>query len=114
MKRTALKRYTALQKKRKKPRRGEPTSEEKAAIRRQKYAETGGRCLLRLHSRHIKGVLPFDGSVFERWHLVHMKSKRRFGWTEPPNKLTGGCYWCHIVSMHSLGEKPDESVWGER
>jgi len=116
MKRTPLKRSTkpiarTAIKSRSKPRRGEPTAKEKATIRLSVYERSEGRCQLNLGDGCNRGVLPFDGSVFERWHLVHVHAKRRFGWTEEQgNRLLGGCYWCHIVQVHGKGVKiPDES-----
>lgn len=107
--RTPLKRYTPVRKKRPTLRRGEPTKEEKEAIRLAVYERCGGKCELHL-DKDCSGdsVLPFAGSVFERWHLVHRRAKRRFGWREDPatgQKHFGGCYSCHIVAVHSQGKK---------
>jgi hypothetical protein len=84
-----IKRRTPIRKKRPgPPRRGQPTNEEKAAERNRIYERCGGRCELRnefglpLSPKHILGILPSIGSVFERWHLVHLHAKRRFGWRE--------------------------------
>lgn len=108
-----IKRYTPARRKRPGVRRGQPTKAEKAAERSRVYERSGGRCELRdeqglpLHPDHRDGVLPADGSVFERWHLVHLHSKRRFGWTEQSgNVLLGGCFSCHILGMHTQGKKP--------
>lgn len=98
-----IKRYTPVRKKRPGTRKGEPTPEEKAKIRRDVYDECGGRCELNLLPNCMKGVLPFDGDVFERWHLVHKKSKRRFGWGR--DNLCGGCPVCHLVGIHRKGLK---------
>jgi hypothetical protein len=110
LKRSApIRRYTPVRHKRPTARRGEPTREEKAAIRKAVYERSGGRCELRddkgapLDPRHISGVLPPEGDVFYRWHLVHIHAKRRFGWGL--ENLTGGCYWCHAAS-HNCGNKP--------
>lgn len=103
-----IKRYVPIKKKRSKPRRGEPTREEKEAIRRQVYERSGGQCQLNLVPNCIKGVLPWDGSVTERWHLVHVHAKRRFGWEEKTNKLLGGCFNCHIIGVHQRGLKIKE------
>jgi hypothetical protein len=100
-----LRRYTWPRKRRPgPPRRGQPTRQEKAQIRLQVYQRSGGRCDLKLDGC-AGGVLPFEGSPFDRWHLVHLRSKRRFGWTEPPNKLCGGCFHCHIEMRHGRGIK---------
>lgn len=103
MKRTPLKRKTPIRKKRPGTRRGEPTPAEKKAIRDQIYAETRGHCMLRFQDGSgCAGngpQLPSDGSVFERWHLVHLKAKRRFGWER--SNLTGGCAACHLGILHA-------------
>jgi hypothetical protein len=98
-----LKRKTPLRPKRKRTRRGQPTPEEKAAIRLAVYERARGRCELNLGPKCIKGVLPFTGDIFERWHLVHIHAKRRFGWGL--DNLCGGCFWCHTDS-HNAGGKP--------
>jgi hypothetical protein len=102
-----------VRKKRPGTRRGEPTKAQKTAERERVYLRSGGMCELRgedgepLHQQHRSGVLPREGSVFERWHLVHLHCKRRFGWTEAHgNTLLGGCYACHILGMHAQGKKP--------
>ncbi len=87
---------------RSKPRRGQPTKAEKTAIRNQVYAETGGRCEIAKHPKHIPGVLPSEGDEFHRWHLVHIKGKRVHGWGR--ENLCGGCYWCHIEYLHRGGK----------
>lgn len=97
-------RYKSVRKKRSKPRRGQPTPAEKTVIRDQVYEETGGRCEIRKHPQCRAGVLPKDGSVIERWHLVHLKAKRVHGWGRA--NLAGGCYNCHILYMHNAGGKP--------
>lgn len=105
--RSPLKRYKPPRKKRPGTRRGQPTAAEKEAERRHIYQLSGGRCELRLEGCR-GGVLPWDGPVTERWHLVHMRAKRRFGWpTEGPDRMRGGCYHCHIVMMHTKGVRPN-------
>jgi hypothetical protein len=103
----------AIPKRRAKPRRGQPTKAQKAAERERVYLRCGGQCELRdengnpLRANHFAGILPRDGGVVERWHLVHLHAKRRFGWTEAQgNTLLGGCYPCHIDGMHLMGLKP--------
>jgi len=115
VRRTPLKRYTPVRKKRPVLRKGQPTNAEKEAERNRVYERCGGQCELRdeegkpLHPKHIFVVLPSNGSIFERWHLVHLHGKRRFGWTEADgNTLLGGCYWCHIVASHQQGKKIQE------
>lgn len=101
MKRTPLKRYTPVRKRRAKPRRGQPTTQEKGAIRERVYAACGGLCQLRIDKKRCSGdrVLPLDGDLFERWHLVHRHAKRRFGFDQG-DALRGGCYWCHEWVHH--------------
>ena len=109
-----LKRSAPPRKKRPGVRRGEPTNAEKEAERDHVYERCGGRCELRdedghpLHPDHWAGVLPKDGvTPWDHWHLVHLHSKRRFGWTEAQgNTLLGGCPACHLEGMHRLGLKP--------
>lgn len=102
--RTPLKRSSAIRKKRPgPPRRGELTQAEKDAIRLRVYEETGGRCQLNIMPNCMRGVLPFDGGVRERWHLVHIRAKRRFGWGR--ENLTGGCPVCHLDGLHTKGLK---------
>ncbi len=88
---------------RSKPRRGQPTPEEKKAIREQVYEESQGCCQLRLSPTCTGRMLPKEGWVLGRWHLVHLKAKRVHGWAR--DNLCGGCYQCHIVEMHTKGRK---------
>lgn len=91
-----------IRKRRSKPRCGQPTKQEKAAIRHQVYVETGGRCHLNKHPQCIRGVLPEDGvTPWDHWHLVHLRNKRMYGWER--SNLTGGCHLCHLVVLHSYG-----------
>ena len=110
---TQIKRSAAPRKRRPGVRRGQPTKAEKSAERTRAYERSGGQCELRdehgkpLHPQHRDGVLPAEGDVRYRWHLVHLHSKRRFGWTEKQrNVLLGGCFACHIFGMHQHGLKP--------
>lgn len=94
-------RRTPLRKHRSKPRRGQPTNAQKAAIRHQVYVETGGRCELNFDGC-IKGVLKENGvSPWDHWHLVHLRNKRMWGWER--SNLRGGCHHCHLVVLHSYG-----------
>lgn len=102
MKRTPLHRYTRLRSKRPTARRGEPTKDEKAALRRFVYDRAGGKCELRLKGCK-RTVLPFEGDVFTRAHLVHLRARRRFGWHPETSCL--GCYSCHIEQSHVKGVK---------
>lgn len=100
-------RRTPIRKKRPTLRRGELTPEEKQAARVKVHGICGGKCELRLHEKCSRNrVLPLEGDLFERFHLVHDGAKRRFGWpTEGPRRMRGGCYWCHIEAVHTKGMK---------
>ena len=104
---SSIKRRTRPPSRRSKPRRGEPTPKEKAAIRQAVYERAGGLCELRLHDGCSKDrILPWAGDIFERAHLVHLHGKRRFGWREDPSTgqaLLLGCYCCHIIANHLHG-----------
>lgn len=111
IRRTRLVRRTPIRTKRPgPPRRGQLTSAQKEAARALIYQLSGGKCELRLHPQCSgNNILPWSGSVFERWHLVHVRAKRRFGWpTSGPDRIRGGCYWCHIVMLHQKGAKAPE------
>jgi hypothetical protein len=105
MKRRSLPiRRTPVRKVRPGTRRGQPTKAEKTSLHDQVYAESGGRCELRKHPLCLTGVLPEQGSLVERWHLVHLQAKRVHGWGR--ENLCGGCYFCHIEYLHNAGGKP--------
>lgn len=90
---------------RSKPRRGQPTKAEKTAIRNAAYERAGGLCQIRKHARCSRNaVLPSEGDLFVRAHLVHLKAKRVHGWA--PENLAIGCYWCHIESLHNPKSVP--------
>lgn len=85
------------------PRRGQPTKKQKDELRLMVYGKTGGRCMLQRSPLCIRGVLPFTGpEPFDHWHLVHIQAKRVHGWA--PENLTGGCWHCHLVVLHSYGK----------
>jgi hypothetical protein len=103
MKRRSLPiRRTPVRKVRPGTRRGQPTKEHKGVARFVAYEQAGGRCELSLHPQHLSGVLPYTGDIFERAHLVHVRSRGAGGTWEPEN-LKIGCYWCHIISLHQYG-----------
>ena len=107
--RTPIRRYVPVRKKRPgPPRRGQPTNEEKEGLRFITYQKYGGLCQLHLHPKCTPGVLPYKGSIFERAHLVHIRSKRRFGWGV--ENLTLGCFHCHIEAVHIKGVKIPEQA----
>jgi hypothetical protein len=95
-------RRTPIKNRRTKPRRGQPTKAEKGVLREKRYGMAGGRCELRKHSKCTRErVLPKEGSVFDRAHLVHLQAKRVHGWDI--ENLRIGCYFCHMVYMHQNG-----------
>jgi 5-methylcytosine-specific restriction endonuclease McrA len=94
---------TPVRKVRSKPRRGDPTPAEKNAIRDQVYEESGGKCQLNLGPKCQKGILPRDGRVFERAHLVHLRS-RGAGGTWDRENLKLGCPQCHLGYHHTEGK----------
>jgi hypothetical protein len=78
-------------------RRGELTPAEKEAVRRMAYDRARGRCELDAHLHCCGGVvLPWGGG-----HLVHLRSKRRFGWGE--NNVAWGCPHGHLDLNHTKG-----------
>ena len=113
LRRTRIRRSAPPRKKRPgPPRRGQPSPAEKIAARDFIYELSGGQCELTFNGvkadRCRRGILPPNGDVRERWHLVHDGAKRRFGWsTTGPRRMRGGCYHCHIELMHQKGWKPD-------
>ena len=106
LRRSYIKRSAPPRKRRSKPRRGQPTKQEKAAIRLEVYTECSGRCQLRLHKQCSgERILPFDGEVFTRAHLVHKKA-RGTGGTWQKDNLTLSCPACHLGSVHTEGKNP--------
>jgi 5-methylcytosine-specific restriction endonuclease McrA len=65
-------------------------------VRRAIYARDGGRCTLKLQCSGAK-VLPFDGSVFERWHLEHETGGLGLQRCWCPENLRGACWACHKI-----------------
>lgn len=90
-----------IRSKRTKPRRGQPTRAEKTALRNDAYARSSGRCEIRKSKDCNRSVLPSEGSIYERAHLVHIHAKRVHGWA--PENLLIGCYACHIIYLHQNG-----------
>lgn len=90
----------ALRRKRPGTRRGQPTKAEKAEIRQFAYQRARGRCELRIACSGT-AILPYDGDVRERWHLVHLRNRRMWGWG--PENICGGCARCHSDEHHTRG-----------
>lgn len=84
-----------------KPRRGQPSKAQKKVLRDDAYERSGGRCELRKSKDCNRNVMPSEGSIYERAHLVHLQAKRVHGWA--PENLALGCYACHIIFMHQNG-----------
>ena len=107
IRRTPIKRSGPPRKKRPGVRRGQPTKAQKKAERERVYERANGLCQLHLMPGCSgRRVLPWEGPLMARAHLVHLHAKRRFGWTEADgNTLLIGCYECHIVGMHQKGLK---------
>ena len=83
-------------------RRGELTPAEKEAVRQMAYNRARGRCELDRHLHCCGGkVLPWDGLLRERGHLVHLRNKRMFGWG--PENVAWGCARGHLDLMHTKG-----------
>lgn len=99
-----IKRKTPIRQKRSKPRRGEPTNEEKEVLRLETYSRAGGVCELKLLEDCIQGVLPYEGETpWDHGHLVHIKARRVYGWDI--SNLAWGCWRCHLIGMHEKGRK---------
>ena len=103
--RTPIKRSGPPRKKRPGTRRGQPTCEEKGVLRLAVYERDGGKCQLRLH-RQCSGerILPYEGEVLFRAHLVHIKSRGAGGKWTMENCIIG-CAACHSGSVHTEGVK---------
>jgi hypothetical protein len=97
---------TPIRRKRSKPRRGKPTVEEKAIVRRQVYERARGRCELRNLPDCIKGMLPFHGlNPWDHGHLVHLVSEGAGGPTNLEN-CRWGCWRCHLIGLHNPKSVP--------
>lgn len=103
MKRSPIKRHVPLRQRRATSRRGEPTASDKATLRRFVYERAEGKCELGLKGCK-GGFLPWDGDVFTRAHLVHLRARRRFGWGE--NNLALGCPCCHRLVHDGKAKLP--------
>jgi len=107
--RTPLKRYTPVRKKRPGLRKGQPTSEEKRSARVICYSRANGMCELH-NGPHCLGYAPLNALDGEehQGQLSHLKSKQRFGWFESEEtgqKHRWSCWRCHQFE-HQHGSKP--------
>jgi hypothetical protein len=107
MKRTPLKRYTPLRPRRKKVsqiRVGKVSGTVRLSgaamerLREQVYRRDGGRC----QWPNCGELLPLHGSVFNRAHLAHIKSRGAGGGDTAPN-VRILCYFHHIGCSHTKG-----------
>jgi len=60
------------------------------------YARDGGRCTLKLKCDGSR-VLPFDGEVWERWHLEHEIGGLGLQRCFCEENLRGACFSCHQI-----------------
>lgn len=91
-----------IRKARKAPRRGEPTKFEKERVRIMARKRAQGRCELDWHLHCCGGkVLPLEGGLRERGHLVHLRNKRMWGWGA--ENVCWGCAHGHADLMHTKG-----------
>lgn len=105
LRRTPLKRYTPVRKKRLGVRKGQPSNAEKSDVRLAVYQRAGGRCELNLGPKCIKGVLPFEGiTPWDHGHFVHVKSKGAGGKFTVENGRWG-CWQCHLGYAHTEGKE---------
>jgi 5-methylcytosine-specific restriction endonuclease McrA len=63
-------------------------------VRRRIYDRDGGRCTLKIQCAGAK-VLPFDGTVWERWHLEHEVGGLGLSRCWCDENLRGTCNPCH-------------------
>lgn len=92
--------YTSLPRKRRKPRKGQPSKAEVAEIRYAVYQRAKGKCELRLHPECSGDrELPWLGDVWMRFHLAHIGAKRRHGTTVENTRAA--CWRCHLISLHN-------------
>ena len=87
-----------IPKRRAKPRRGEPTKEEKEAVRRAVYNRDGQACV------DCGNHVYWESGYFGSMHLMHIKSRGAGGDWSMENLLTG-CPECH-AKRHNCGGHP--------
>ena len=74
------------------------------------YARDGGRCTLKLKCDGSR-VLPFDGSIYERWHLEHKVGGLGLQRCFCPENVRGACWDCHQAKD---GRQPRFTTRAER
>ena len=93
---------TPIKRKRSTPRRGEPSREEKAQVRRMAFYRAMGLCELDRHLGCCGGKRwPLEGDLRERGHLVHLRNRRMWGWGA--QNVCWGCPHGHLDLMHTKG-----------
>lgn len=70
--------------------------EDVGPLRRAIYERDKHRCTLKLVCTGVH-PLPFDGSIYERWHLEHEKGGLGQSRCWCSENLRGACYACHQV-----------------
>ena len=91
-----------IRKRRPGTRRGELTAAEKEAVRVMAYTRARGGCELDRHLHCCGGkVLPWNGGLRERGHLVHLRNRRMYGWAE--QNVAWGCPHGHLDLHHTKG-----------
>ena len=94
---------TPIRRKRRGTRRGQPTQVQKHTIKERIYERDGGRCQLNISPQCLRGVLPMDGELMFRAHLMHKRSRGAGGdWSD--DNLAIGCSFCHEASHNSQGK----------
>jgi hypothetical protein len=109
MRRSPIKRYAPPRKRRPGTRRGQPTAQEKMAVRLAVYERAQGRCEVRKHPECSGDrILPWGGDLFVIGHLAHIKSKGAGGEFTEENTVWS-CWKCHLISGHFMGERMERS-----
>lgn len=90
-----------IRKKRPGIRRGELTPAQKEDVRRMAFNRAWGCCELHIDGTCQKGPLPWDGPLYSRGHLVHLRNRTMYGWGE--QNVCWGCARCHLDLMHVKG-----------
>jgi len=70
--------------------------EDLAQLRRECYERDEGKC----QRDGCEKVLPFDGDLYTRGHMAHIRNKRMYG--DTLGNVRWLCYEHHIVTEHGL------------
>jgi hypothetical protein len=87
---------TPIRKRRSKPRRGQPTKDEKRILR--SYVAVRALLYCEIKGPGCQGYAPTGDDEFYSGQLVHLRAKRRFGWEI--DNLCWGCRHCHMDLVH--------------